>query len=94
MSERQTYFVLSRASAYESDGLVLVDPQAIKRYVNEDEVAAAFNHLNLSDLAEQYQRQLRPEQRLVLVSKIVSICDEYGNTCPIARDDLRVVPSR
>jgi hypothetical protein len=91
VSEGRPYFLLSRASAFESGGVLVVDPQAVKECRTEDEVETAFNELSLPDFAAQYRGQLRAGERLVSVSKIVSLCDQNGNSSEVARDDLKVV---
>ncbi len=53
MSEGRPYFLLSRASAFESGGVLVVDPQAVKECRTEDEVETAFNELSLPDFAAQ-----------------------------------------
>lgn len=91
MSESRDYFLLSSASAFESGGVLVVDPQAVKEFGTEDEVEAAFNAFSLPDFAEHCRQQLQPNERLVSVSKIASLCDVRGNTTEIARDDLKVL---
>ncbi len=84
------YFLLTKVCGFESGGVLVVDTQPVREYGTEDEAEDAFHDFSLSDLANECRIRLRPEESLVFVSKVVSECDEFGNTHEIMRDDLRV----
>lgn len=85
-----SYFLLSKVRVFESAGVLVVDAQAVQEYGTEDEVDEAFHHFRLADFAAECGAKLQPSERLVSVSKVVSLCDEFGNTSEIIRDDLRI----
>jgi hypothetical protein len=89
-----TYFRLNRTTAFESDGVIVVDLQTVNEYGTEDEVQDAYAELSLPDFAEQYRGRLKPDERLVLVSKIALICDGLGNKTEVSREDLKVFAVR
>ena len=89
-SQKWSYFVLSKVTVFESAGVLVVDTQAVREYGTEDEVEDAFHAFSLADFAEECRAKLQPEEHLVSVSKVVSQCDELGNTREIMRDDLRL----
>lgn len=85
-----SYFLFSKVQVFESAGVLVVDAQTVREYGTEDEVDEAFHGFGLADFAEECRAKLQPSERLVAVGKVVSLCDELGNTSEIMRDDLRV----
>ena len=90
-AEVGTYFLLSKVCGFESGGVIVVDTQAVREFGTEDEVENAFYDFSLANFADECRSKLRREERLVFVSKVVSECDELGNTHEIMRDDLKVL---
>jgi hypothetical protein len=86
-----SYFLLSKVCGLESCGALLVDTQAVREYGTEDEVETVFYDFSLANFADECRSRLRPEESLVFVSKVVSECDELGNTHEIMRGDLKVL---
>ena len=89
-AKRWSYFLLSKVRVFESAGVLVVDPQTVREYGTEDEVEDAFNAFSLADFAEECRTKLQPGDHLVSVSKVVSQCDELGNTTEVMRDDLKI----
>jgi hypothetical protein len=85
-----SYFLLSKVRVFESAGVLVVDPQAVQEYGTEDEAEDAFHAFDLADFAEECRTKLQPGDHLISVSKVVSECDELGNTHEIMRDDLKL----
>jgi hypothetical protein len=85
-----SYFLLSKVRVFESAGVFVVDPQTVQEYGTEDEAEDAFHTFDLADFAEECRTKLQPEDHLISVSKVVSECDELGNTHEIMRDDLKL----
>ena len=90
---RRSYFLLTKVCGFESGDVLVVDPQAVKEFGTEDEAESAFYDFSLANFADECRGRLNPEERLVFVSKVVSECDEKGNTHEIMRDDLKVLGS-
>jgi hypothetical protein len=67
-----------------------VDPQTAREYATEDEAEDAFHGFGLADFAEECRAKLQPGEHLVSVSKVMSQCDELGNTSEIMRDDWKL----
>jgi hypothetical protein len=70
--------------------MLVVDPQTVREYGTEDEVEDAFNALSLADFAGECRAKVQPGEHLISVSKVVSQCDELGNTSEVMRDDLKL----
>jgi hypothetical protein len=85
-----SYFLLSKVQVFESAGVLVVDPQTVQEYGTEDEAEDAFHTFDLADFAEECRTKLQPEGHVISVSKVVSECDELGNTHEIMRDDLKL----
>ncbi len=90
---RGSYFLLSKVCGFASGGALVVDPKTVREYGTEDEAENAFYDFSLANFADECRSKLRPEEGLVFVSKVVSECDELGNTHEIMRDDLKVLGS-
>jgi len=84
------YFLLSKVRVFESAGVIVVDPQTVQEYGTEDEAEDAFHGFGLADFAEECRAKLQPGEHLVSVSKVMSQCDELGNTSEIMRDDWKL----
>ena len=91
MSESVVHFVLSRVSAFESSGLVVVDRQEMKEYGTEEEVAVAFQTFSLAEFAAEYRQQLSSNERLLAVSKVVSLCEPDGRIKNFVREDYNLL---
>ena len=89
MSDR-TYFVLSRVSAFQENDLIVVDRQEMHESRSDDEVEIAFHTFTLAEFAAEYAKQLRTDERLVAVSKVLSIREPGGNSFDIVREDLKL----
>lgn len=89
-----SYFLLSKVCGFESGGVLVVDPQAVKEFATEEEIENAFHNFSLETFADECRTKLKPEETLVFVSKVGSECDERGNVHEIMRDDLKVPDSR
>lgn len=85
-----SYFLLSKVRVFESAGVLVVDPQMVREYGTEDEAEDAFHAFSLADFTEECRRRLEPGDQLISVSKVVSQCDELGNTSEIMRADLKL----
>jgi hypothetical protein len=85
-----SYFLLSKVRAFESAGVLVVDPQTVREYGIEDEAEDAFHAFDLAAFAEECRSKLQPGEHLVSVSKVVSQCDELGNTSEITRADFKL----
>lgn len=68
----------------------MIDPQTVTECATEDEAENAFHNFSLVNFAEECRGKMGPGERLVSVSKVVSQCDEFGNTTEIMRDDLKL----
>lgn len=89
-AQKWSYFLLSKVRVFESAGVLVVDPQSVREYGTEDEAEDAFHAFGLADFAEECRAKLQPGEHLVSVSKVVSQCDELGNTSEIMRDDFKL----
>jgi hypothetical protein len=89
-AQNWSYFLLSKVRVLESAGVIVVDPQTVQEYGTEDEAEDAFHDFCLADFAEECRDKLQPGDHLVSVSKVVSQCDELGNTSEIMRGDLKL----
>jgi hypothetical protein len=67
----------------------VVDSQTVGEYGTEDEGEKALHDFSLAHFAEECEGKLGPTETVVFVSKVVSECDEAGNTREIIRDDLK-----
>jgi len=85
-----SYFLLSKVQVFGSAGVLVVDPQTVQEYGTEDEAEDAFHGFSLADFAEECRAKLQPGEHLVSVSKVMSQCDELGNTSEIMRDDWKL----
>jgi hypothetical protein len=90
---RRSYLLLSKVCGFEAGGVLVVDSQTIGEYGTEDEVEKAFHDFSLAHFAEECEGKLGPTETVVFVSKVVSECDEAGNTREITRDDLKFLDS-
>ena len=89
-ARKWSYFLLSKVRVFESAGMLVVDPQTVREYGTEDEAENAFYAFRLPDFAEECRTRLERGDQLISVSKVVSQCDELGNTTEIMRDDLKL----
>src|SRR5579863_4934156 len=89
-ANRWSYFLLSKVRVFESAGMLVVDPQTVQAYGTENEAEDAFHDFCLADFAEECRAKVQPGEHLVSVSKVVSQCDELGNTSEVMRDDLKL----
>src|SRR5260370_33861636 len=85
-----SYLLLSKVRVFESAGVLVVDPQMVREYGTEDEAEDAFQAFDLAAFAEECRTKLQPGDHLVSVSKVVSQCDELGNTNEVMRNDLKI----
>jgi len=86
---RRSYLLLSKVCGFESGGVLVVDSQTMGEYGTEDEAEKAFYDFSLAHFSEECEGKLGPTETVVFVSKVVSECDEAGNTREILRDDLK-----
>jgi hypothetical protein len=88
MSEKSC-FVLSRVTAFQENDLIVVDRQDVNEF-GDDEVPAAFDTFTLAEFAAEYAKRLRGDERLVAVSKVLSLREPDGSSIDIAREDFRL----
>jgi hypothetical protein len=62
----------------------VVDSQTVGEYGTEDEGEKALHDFSLAHFAEECEGKLGPTETVVFVSKVVSECDEAGNTREIS----------
>jgi hypothetical protein len=86
---RRSYLLLGKVCGFESGGVLVVDSQSVGEYGTEDEAEKAFHDFSLAHFAKECEGKLGPTETVVFVSKVVSECDEAGNTREIIRDDLK-----
>jgi hypothetical protein len=85
----KSYLLLSKVCGFESGGVLVVDSQTVGEYGTEDDAEKAFHDFSLALFAEECEGKLGPTETVVFLNKVVSDCDEAGNTREVMRDDLK-----
>jgi hypothetical protein len=83
-------FVLSRVSAFQENDLIVVDRQDVNEYGTDSEVEIAFNTFTLAEFAAEYAMELGSDERLVAVSKVLSVREPDGRSFDIVREDFKL----